>query len=378
MAFTLESENGQRYSAEKIEDIIKALSNGSLPSNSLIWMQSTEQWVPLMDFISQNQPLSNTKKSQKKDTKPNSLNTASKNLVKLATKGYLKITLKNRFSKALAAMLEDGKLELEELEALKQMVSEANADWNEIINECKPIAEKFVRHQLADATADGEVTKEEETEITESVKLFRLDDHIIHEVANTIKRLRTLNELRANRLPSPMIAFEPWLQSGESVYLQMNADLINDIGHVSSGALWITNTRVEYVAPKGGSSTAYKNLRGAIGRGCNLLISSVKGQKEYIVSEAEITAELLLCLLRANNRTVSVNVIDDTKSDRRRISKEVRNAVWIRDSGTCVECGANDYLEFDHIIPVAKGGGNTVNNIQLLCRKCNGRKSDRI
>jgi 5-methylcytosine-specific restriction endonuclease McrA len=43
-----------------------------------------------------------------------------------------------------------------------------------------------------------------------------------------------------------------------------------------------------------------------------------------------------------------------------------------------VECGAGAYLEFDHIIPVAKGGGNTVANIQILCRGCNGRKSDRI
>jgi 5-methylcytosine-specific restriction endonuclease McrA len=27
---------------------------------------------------------------------------------------------------------------------------------------------------------------------------------------------------------------------------------------------------------------------------------------------------------------------------------------------------------------VAKGGSNTVNNIQLLCRRCNGAKGDRI
>ena len=43
-----------------------------------------------------------------------------------------------------------------------------------------------------------------------------------------------------------------------------------------------------------------------------------------------------------------------------------------------MECAALDYLEFDHLIPVAKGGSNTVNNIQLLCRRCNGSKGDRI
>ena len=57
--------------------------------------------------------------------------------------------------------------------------------------------------------------------------------------------------------------------------------------------------------------------------------------------------------------------------ERRRILKEVRREVWNRDNGKCTECGAKDYLEYDHIIPVSKGGSNTVNNIQLLCRRWN-------
>jgi 5-methylcytosine-specific restriction endonuclease McrA len=52
--------------------------------------------------------------------------------------------------------------------------------------------------------------------------------------------------------------------------------------------------------------------------------------------------------------------------------------VWQRYGGQCAECSATDYLEFDHIIPHAKGGGNGDNNIQLLCRKCNLKKSDHI
>ena len=62
----------------------------------------------------------------------------------------------------------------------------------------------------------------------------------------------------------------------------------------------------------------------------------------------------------------------------RRISREVRQRVWQQYGGRCADCGAKDYLEFDHVIPFSKGGSNSDANIQLLCRRCNLSKSDRI
>jgi len=62
----------------------------------------------------------------------------------------------------------------------------------------------------------------------------------------------------------------------------------------------------------------------------------------------------------------------------RSISEQVKNAVWRRDEGKCVQCGSNENLEFDHIIPHSKGGANTKRNIQLLCESCNRKKSDKI
>lgn len=62
----------------------------------------------------------------------------------------------------------------------------------------------------------------------------------------------------------------------------------------------------------------------------------------------------------------------------RRISEDVKNAVWRRDGGCCIGCGSNVDLEYDHIIPFSKGGANTYGNIQLLCRVCNRTKSNKI
>lgn len=60
------------------------------------------------------------------------------------------------------------------------------------------------------------------------------------------------------------------------------------------------------------------------------------------------------------------------------ISADVKLLVWTRDGGACVRCGSREKLHFDHIIPVAKGGGNDPKNIQILCEPCNLKKSDKI
>ena len=69
---------------------------------------------------------------------------------------------------------------------------------------------------------------------------------------------------------------------------------------------------------------------------------------------------------------------DEVKYERSRIPEEVRIAVWRRDQGKCARCGNRENLEYDHIVPISKGGGNTVRNIELLCQDCNRSKGNRI
>ena len=65
-------------------------------------------------------------------------------------------------------------------------------------------------------------------------------------------------------------------------------------------------------------------------------------------------------------------------SKRELIPDDVKIFVWNRDSGKCIKCGSKEKLEFDHVIPVVKGGANTARNIQILCEKCNREKSANI
>lgn len=52
-------------------------------------------------------------------------------------------------------------------------------------------------------------------------------------------------------------------------------------------------------------------------------------------------------------------------------------AVVRRDGERCAWCGARHGLTLDHVVPLARGGSNRIENLQLLCHGCNQYKGDR-
>jgi uncharacterized membrane protein len=62
------------------------------------------------------------------------------------------------------------------------------------------------------------------------------------------------------------------------------------------------------------------------------------------------------------------------RASRPSIPARVRSEVWRRDEGGCVDCGSKERLEYDHIIPLSRGGANTARNIELRCEVCHRAK----
>jgi len=59
------------------------------------------------------------------------------------------------------------------------------------------------------------------------------------------------------------------------------------------------------------------------------------------------------------------------------IKRELKDEVLERDNHKCIRCSSKSYLEIDHAIPVCMGGKAKFNNLQVLCRGCNMKKSAR-
>jgi hypothetical protein len=60
------------------------------------------------------------------------------------------------------------------------------------------------------------------------------------------------------------------------------------------------------------------------------------------------------------------------------VPAEVRDAVFARDGNECLKCGSTELLSIDHIVPLASGGDNSLNNLQTLCKRCNSSKGNSI
>ena len=68
-----------------------------------------------------------------------------------------------------------------------------------------------------------------------------------------------------------------------------------------------------------------------------------------------------------------------TEPAKRIIPSWVKLDAWKRDGGKCVQCGSDQNLHFDHIIPWSRGGASDdPSNIQILCGRHNIQKSDKI
>lgn len=141
----------------------------------------------------------------------------------------------------------------------------------------------------------------------------------------------------------------------------------NNVAEVSESQQRVTQT-VKYGQQKMSTTKTVKTLHIAVSRG--------SGGGNYAVPDLLYTRIIINTLVRLWKRQL---VIYAENKNFGPIPEHVKAAVFKRDGGKCRQCGYDgEYIEYDHIHPRSKGGQNTVENIQLLCRKCNLKKGNRV
>ena len=72
----------------------------------------------------------------------------------------------------------------------------------------------------------------------------------------------------------------------------------------------------------------------------------------------------------------------NAKSNSRHVPAAVKRKVWERDGGRCAfrgergRCGETGFLEFHHLVPFARGGPTTTENLELRCRAHNAYEAE--
>ena len=111
-------------------------------------------------------------------------------------------------------------------------------------------------------------------------------------------------------------------------------------------------------------------------------------RQSYIHTDIEKTFYMTIDeILDIGDELNSINFETTTQkynqaNQRKLMTPELRNKIKERDNYTCQICGKympdEVGLHIDHIVPISKGGKTVEQNLQVLCDKCNLRKSNRV
>lgn len=283
------------------------------------------------------------------------------------------------------ACVSDNRLSRDEWHRLLTTTERLGLSKGEMLDAIQPQARQFVEHVLADAKADGRLSEQEENVLAGLLNNLRLPDDFHRYVKTEIALLRQLTDITDGKLPSLPRPDDVEIRAGEIVHFLSRANWRRTRMLRSGpqqedhrGVLVLTDNRLIFASGTKSESLSYRKIVSHRG-GLDRIEAQVEGKPAntyFFAEESPLPYAVFRSAIAMANQTLVRK--SEAAADTRHIPRDVRQRAWQRFGGRCAECGAEDYLEFDHIIPVAKGGSNSDANIQLLCRRCNLKKSDRI
>lgn len=283
-----------------------------------------------------------------------------------------------RFREAFQRVAADGLLTDDEWNWLLEGVTREGLSLPDALGFIRDQAVDLLQRYVTYAASDGHITDDEERRALATAHRLAIPEPHRSAILQQLTRVKSLRNIREGKLPTVTPTIH--LSSGEICHLETEAHFQKE---TARGVLYVpgrfsaTNKKLRFLSPAGGVEIDWRRVSRIIrdARGVHLELTVKRGNGYYIVPDPLLTEAVLNTVVKVANRQMLPQAGGDPT---RHIPQDVKNAVWQRDQGRCVQCHAADYLEFDHIIPHSKGGANTVGNVQLLCRRCNNAKSDKL
>lgn len=278
----------------------------------------------------------------------------------------------------------DGELTREEWQTIVAQSERLGMPRAKLYSVLARLAERHIEQVFADAAADAALSTQEEATLEWLLNELPVSPHFLQYAREQIAEVKLFASIAAGRLPSINALPQFELKSGEIAhfsspvtYSKVKFRRGEPHADVSVGQIVITDHRAIFTSPMAAFTLSHRKVLASNSSRAGIEIqSSGKGAGFYDFGNANRlgTAIFQVAIKKANQTIVEKN----EGFSNRHIPRDVRQRVFQKYGGQCVECGATSYIEFDHIIPVAKGGSNSDGNIQLLCRGCNLKKSDFI
>ena len=285
----------------------------------------------------------------------------------------------------LLRVLEDGTLDEREWRGITAAVAKLGMSEAEFKETVRGPAEQYVEHLLADFKSDGELSKDEQRCLDWLLSNLIGRPEFIAYVKNEVQLITQESQIRRGILPTVTAPTGTPLRAGEIAHLVGNC-IYTSSRHLAAeraesglpGQLVVTDDRIIFASQVKSYQVIHRKVLGYRPVSMNQLeiqCSGVGAGSYEFSPKTRFALQIWIAAIQKANQTL-VSPSEGVQS--RHIPRDVRQRVWQRCGGRCVECSSTQYLEFDHIIPHSRGGSNADGNVQLLCRGCNGRKSDHI
>jgi hypothetical protein len=276
-------------------------------------------------------------------------------------------------------VIQDGRITKEELEQLRRFretLGIGRDEANDIVN--RQVLGLY-RDWCSHVVQDGEVTADEERGFEWLRSEFNLNPRDTARYDEQIQSVKRLAAYRRGNLPK--IRTNKMLQGGETCHIECQCRFewrTSTKRKAAVGELVVTSHRVYFFSPAKNFSVSPSRIIDLVcyANALEIRCATNGGSGTYFVHDAESVEAILIGVMRQHKLPQLCASLSSERS--RHIPDAVRRQVFIRDGGRCVQCGADSPLHYDHILPFSRGGANTVENIRVLCQRCNLRKSDSI